>query len=163
MLSVRKVLLTGICLVALSLQAEEAPVVSVQRLTYDTAQTIAQAALMECRRQGAQVTVTIVDKNGLVQVVARDTLAPPVSIRISREKAYTAANFSAATSDMKDRASSPIGAVEGVTMSAGGVLIEAAGTIFGAVGVSGAPSGEMDAACAIAGVEAVSDDLEMMD
>lgn len=150
-------------LVPFAVPADESPVISVKRLTYDAAQSVAQAALEECRRQGVQVTVTVVDKNGLVQVVARDTLAPPVSIPISREKAFTAANFSASTADMTDRAGSPIGAVEGVTMSAGGELIEAAGVIFGAVGVSGAPSGETDADCARAGIAAISDDLEMMD
>ena len=46
-------------------------------------------------------------------------------------------------------------------MSAGGVPIQAGGRMLGGVGVSGAPSGETDEACAEAGVEAVIDDLEM--
>ena len=72
-----------------------------------------------------------------------------------------AANFQAATSELGNLASGPIGRVDGLTMSAGGVTIEAGGTVFGAVGVSGAPSGETDAACARAGIEAVKDDLDM--
>ena len=55
-----------------------------------------------------------------------------------------------------------VGAVE-FLQGGVGVLIEAGGTIYGAVGVSGAPSGETDEACAKAGVGAVIDDLEMAD
>ncbi|HBR96807.1 MAG TPA: adenosylcobalamin biosynthesis, GlcG-related protein [Gammaproteobacteria bacterium] len=144
-------------------QAEDRPVVAVQRLTLESVQSVLSAAIEECRKQGTQVTVTVVDKNGTVQGVARDTLAPPVSLGISREKAYTAANFSVATSELGDLAKSPIGAVDNVTMSAGGIVIEAGGVIYGGVGVSGAPSGQIDEDCARAGLAAISDDLEMME
>ena len=49
----------------------------------------------------------------------------------------------------------------GIIMSAGGVPIQVGGSLVGAVGVSGAPSGETDEQCAQAGVDAVLDDLEM--
>ncbi|MCB1754244.1 MAG: heme-binding protein [Gammaproteobacteria bacterium] len=155
------IIVAGIFLAGMAI-AEESPVVAVKRLTLDAAQGVAQATVEECRKQGVQVTATVVDKNGTVQAVLRDTLAPPISLQISKEKAYTAANFSVATSQLTDLSASPIGAVDGLTMSAGGVLIEAGGTIYGAVGVSGAPSGETDEACAMAGVQAVVEDLEMM-
>ncbi len=63
--------------------------------------------MLDCRKKGFQATATVVDKNGNTQAVVRDTLAPPVSIRISREKAYTAVNFSADTSTMTTRARIP--------------------------------------------------------
>ncbi len=46
-------------------------------------------------------------------------------------------------------------------MLGGGVPIEAGGSIVGGVGISGAPSGEADDACARAGIEAVTADLEL--
>jgi uncharacterized protein GlcG (DUF336 family) len=46
-------------------------------------------------------------------------------------------------------------------MSAGGLPIQVGGSLLGGVGVSGAPSGETDQACAQAGVDAVAVDLEM--
>ena len=46
-------------------------------------------------------------------------------------------------------------------MAAGGLPIEVGGSLIGGVGVSGAPSGEVDEECAQAGVDAVLDDLEM--
>ncbi len=142
---------------------DEKLTIAVQRLSGDSALKVAQAAMMECRKQGYQITATVVDKNGIVQAVARDTLAPPVSIGISRDKAYTAVNFSADTSTMTSRQNTPVGSIDGVLMSAGGVNINVAGTIYGAVGVSGAPSGETDEACAKAGVKAIAEDLEMAD
>jgi uncharacterized protein GlcG (DUF336 family) len=46
-----------------------------------------------------------------------------------------------------------------VIAAGGGVPIDEAGTLFGAIGVSGGPGGEADESCALAGVKAVSDDL----
>jgi len=142
---------------------DEKLTVSIQRLSGDAALIVAQAAMLECRKQGYQITATVVDKSGNTQAVARDTLAPPVSIRISREKAYTAVNFSADTSAMASRQNTPVGSIDGVLMSAGGVNINIGGTIYGAVGVSGAPSGETDEACAKAGIAAIAEELEMAD
>ena len=42
----------------------------------------------------------------------------------------------------------------------GGVIVEAKGSLVGAVGVSGAPGGDADDACAKAGIEAVRDKLD---
>ncbi len=140
---------------------EDSPYFSIKRMTMETANAVALAAVLECREQGVQASATVVDKNGIVQAVVRDTLAPPISLTVSRLKAYTAANFSVATSGLQRQANSALANVPGLMMGAGGVLIEAGGTIYGAVGVSGAPSGQTDEACANAGVEAVIDDLEM--
>ena len=43
----------------------------------------------------------------------------------------------------------------------GGLLIQASGSIVGAIGVSGAPNGDMDDACAKAGINAIIDALEL--
>lgn len=142
---------------------ESSPTLSVKRLTMESAAAVAKGAIAECRKQGIQATVTVVDKNGIVQAVLRDTLAPPVSLNISRMKAYTAANFSVNTSAMDKQANSPIGRIDGLVMSAGGMVINIGGVIYGGVGVSGAPSGVTDEACAQAGINAIADDLEMAD
>ena len=141
--------------------AEEAMVVSVKRLSLDTAQKIAQATIAACREQGIQIAATVVDRDGVVQAQLRDTIAAPITVPISYKKAFTAANFNADTSAMAARADTPIGRQEFLVMSAGGVVIQSGGSLLGAVGVSGAPEGEADEACARAGVDAVQDDLEM--
>ncbi|MDH3693874.1 MAG: heme-binding protein, partial [Gammaproteobacteria bacterium] len=134
--------------------ADDAPLTTqIQRLTMDTALTVAQATIDKCRGEGVNVAVTVVDRGGDVQIVLRDTLAMDLTLEISRQKAYTAMSFNTPTSQLVDRFTSPfsVGKVQGVLMSAGGVPINAGGTIIGGIGVSGAPSGETDELCAQAG------------
>ena len=141
--------------------AEDPSMVSTKRLSLATAVKIAQAAIAECTKQGIQIGVTVVDREGIVQVTMRDTIAAQITVPISKGKAFTAANFNAATSALVDRADSAVGRFPGHVMSAGAVPIQVGGSLVGAVGVSGAPSGETDEVCAQAGVDAVLDDLEM--
>ncbi len=126
-----------------------------------TALTIAQAAIEECTKKGIQIGVTVVDRDGTVQVTLRDTIAAPITLMFSKGKAYTAVNFNSATSALTERANTAIGYAPGMVMAAGGLPIEVGGKLVGAVGVSGSPSGEVDEQCAQAGVDAVLDDLEM--
>jgi uncharacterized protein GlcG (DUF336 family) len=42
----------------------------------------------------------------------------------------------------------------------GGLMIEAGGSLLGAIGVSGAPGGKEDDVCAAAGIDAIRDDIE---
>ncbi len=144
------------------LPAEEAsPTVNLKRLSLETAHKVALGAIEACRKQGIQIGVTVVDREGNVQVSLRDTIAAQITVPISRMKAFTAANFNAATSAMSERANTPIGNIDGLLMAAGGLPIQAGGQLLGAVGVSGAPSGETDEGCAQAGLDQVLDDLEM--
>ncbi len=142
---------------------EASPTVNLKRLSLETANKVALGAIEACRKEGIQIGVTVVDRDGTVQVVMRDTIAAQITGSISRQKAFTAANFNAATSALgqSGRADSPIGRIDGLVMSAGGLPIQAGGQLLGAVGVSGAPAGETDERCAQAGIDKVIDDLEM--
>jgi uncharacterized protein GlcG (DUF336 family) len=144
--------------------AEDQPLlINIKRMSMETALRIAQAAIKECRKQGVQVAVTVIDRGGHAQAVLRDVLAPDVTLTISKQKAYTAMAFNATTSSLEGRFKSPfsVGKVEGLVMSPGGVPIQVGGTLLGGVGVSGAPSGEVDEKCAKAGVDDVAGDLEL--
>lgn len=141
--------------------AEDPMMVSVKRLSLETAQRIAQGAIDACREKGIQIGVTVVDRDGVIQTQLRDTIAAPITIPISFKKAYTAVNFNADTSALGERADTPIGRLDFLVMSAGGAVVQVGGALVGGVGVSGAPSGDTDEECAKAGVAAVQDDLEM--
>ena len=155
------------CLLAAALSttapvmAEDSPMVSVKRLSMNTALSIAQGAIEACGKKGIQIGVAVVDRDGELQVHLRDTIAAPITLPISLQKAFTAVNFNAATSALGSRADSPIGRIDGLVMSAGGLPVQVGGSLVGGVGVSGAPSGETDEECAQAGVDTVMDDLEM--
>jgi uncharacterized protein GlcG (DUF336 family) len=127
----------------------------------DSALVIAQGAVSECRKQGIQIGVVVMDRGGRTQVALRDTVAADITLRIAEQKAYAALSFNVPTSDLGARADSPLGRLDGLMMLPGGLPIQAGGKIYGAVGVSGAPSGKVDEDCAKAGVQAVIDDLEM--
>jgi uncharacterized protein GlcG (DUF336 family) len=145
--------------------ADDSPLISIKRLSMETALQIAQAAIAQCRKEGVQIAVTVIDRGGHPQVVLRDVLAMDLTLTVSRQKAYSALSFNSATSGLEKRFTTmyAVPKIDGLVMSAGGVPITAGGSILGAVGVSGAPSGKTDEKCAKAGVEAVSADLEMAD
>ena len=155
--------LAALPFVAPSAMAEEQVIVNVKRLSLDTATQLAQAAIAKCREEGVQVAVTVVDRSGNTQVVLRDVLAMTLTLEISQKKAYTALSFNAATSGLEGRfeGNYAVPKVGSLIISAGGLPITAAGALLGGVGVSGAPSGITDEACAQAGIDAVMEDLEM--
>lgn len=154
----------GLAGLAVTAQAEEQPVlVPIQRLSLDMALKAGQAAIAQCRKEGVQVAVTIVDRGGHPQVVLRDVLAMDLTLTISRDKAYTAMSFNSPTLALEKRLeqANSIGKVQGVIAAAGGLPITAGGTLIGGIGVSGAPSGLTDEKCAQAGLNAINADLEM--
>ncbi len=136
--------------------------VNIKRMSLDTALTAAQASIAACRKEGAQITVTIIDRGGHPQVVLRDVLAMDISVLVSRDKAYTAMSFNASTGSLSGRFKGAynVPKIRGLLIARGGLPITAAGTTFGGIGVSGA-SGEIDEKCAQAGLDAILDDLEM--
>lgn len=144
-------------------QAEEPLMLPIQRLAMNMAVKAAQASIAACRKQGLSVAVTIIDRGGHTQVALRDTLAMPITVPISKQKAYAALNFNSPTSVLEKRFTTPYGPakIDGLITSAGGLPITAGSTILGGIGVSGAPSGKTDEACAAAGLKAITDDLEM--
>lgn len=154
--------LFGIILCSVA-QAAEPLTVNVKRLSLDTALKIARAAIAECRKQGVQVAVTVVDRGGHVQAVLRDTLAMDITVPISKQKAHTAMAFNMPLSQLSGRfkGAYEVPKLKGLLVSAGGIPINIGGSILGGIGVSGSPSGITDEKCATAGLDAVKTDLEM--
>lgn len=148
---------------ATAARAAAPPLITIKRLSLETALKLAQAAITQCRKDGIEAAVTVIDRGGNPQVVLRDVLAPDLTLTVSREKAYTAMSFNSPTSAMERRFTAPfsVGKVAGLVFSAGGLPITAGGSLIGGVGVSGAPSGAQDERCARAGLDAVRTELEM--
>jgi len=138
---------------------------AVRLLTPETALKAAQAALSKCRADGFQVAVAVVDRGGIVQVLLRDRFAGPHTPDMATSKAWTAVSFRTNTTAMaaETQAGKPMSGVRnrpGVAAVGGGRIIEAAGALLGGIGVSGAPGGERDDACADAGIAAIRDAIE---
>jgi uncharacterized protein GlcG (DUF336 family) len=154
--------------VALSLvapvRAQDA-LVTYKSLSPELALDLARAALGECRKRGYQTAVAVVDRFGVSQVMLRDRFAGAHTPATAAGKAWTAASFRTNTTDLValTQPGMPQAAVRnlpGVVVLGGGLVIEAGGSLVGAVGVSGAPGGDADDACAKAGIDAVRDRLD---
>ena len=146
-------------------RAEEEGLVTFKMLTLDTALELAQLTLEECRNGGYQIAVAVVDRFGNTQVILRDRFAGVHTTETARRKAWTAVSFRTDTVELSKltRAGEPLSSIRFVTnalMGGGGVVVESAGSIVAGVGVSGAPGGELDDACARVGIEGILDKLE---
>ena len=140
-------------------------VVTEKALSLDLARAIAQGALEKCRADGYHVSVTVLDRDGLVKAAFRDDGSGPHTIVTSRRKAFTAVTFRQPSADwakrvLTDPAVAGLKDTEGTIALGGGVPIKAGDQVIGAIGVSGAPGGEKDEACANAGVQKVADKLK---
>ena len=164
---IRRVLaLAGLALASAASAQPAAGTFAIRVLTPEAALKATQAALQECRRQGYQVAVAVVDRSGLAQAMIRDRFAGAHTPETATNKAWTAVSFRAATSELAraTQAGQPASGIRHLPRFVGvggGMLIEAGGSIVGAIGVSGAPTGDADDACAKAGIAAIRDELEL--
>lgn len=140
-------------------------VVTYKSLSPELAFDLARASLANCRTRGYQVAVAVVDRFGVTQVILRDRFAGPHTLSTASGKAWTAVTFRTSTAEL-NALSQPgmmqagIRQLPGTVILGGGLTIEAAGSLVGAVGVSGAPGGDADEACAKAGIDAIRDKLD---
>jgi uncharacterized protein GlcG (DUF336 family) len=138
---------------------------SVRLLTPEAALKAATSALEACRQQGYQVAVAVADRAGITQVLLRDRFAGPHTVETAMNKAWTAITFRQDTlafdiATVREPRAAGARSLPRIVAVGGGVLIEAAGSILGAVAVSGAPGGEADDHCAKAGLASIRDDIE---
>ncbi len=138
---------------------------AVKSLTPETALTAARAALEQCRKDGYQVAVAVVDRAGITQVFLRDRFAGPHTVDVAVNKAWTAISFRQPTGTFaaETQPGKPMSALRNhprVLAAGGGLLIEGGGSLFGGIGVSGGPGGDADDACAKAGLKAIADAVE---
>jgi uncharacterized protein GlcG (DUF336 family) len=140
-------------------------VISEKALSLDLAEAIALGALAKCRADGNHVSVTVLDRDGLVKMAFRDDLAGPHTIVTSRRKAFTSVTFKQPSAQwahrvLSDPALAGLKDTAGTIALGGGVPIKAGNEVIGAVGVSGSPGGDKDEACANAGIAGVADKLK---
>jgi uncharacterized protein GlcG (DUF336 family) len=149
---------------ALPCRAEDA-IVTYKSLAPDIAFDLARAALQQCRKDGFQVAVVVIDRFGRPLVMLRDRFAGLAAPQVATRKAWTAVNYTRNTSDLAQafkagELSPALANIPKTMFAAGGLVIEAGGSLLGGVGVAGAPGGDKDEACAKAGLASVQDKLE---
>jgi uncharacterized protein GlcG (DUF336 family) len=161
----RLALMAGLCAsLTLSSAVAQEVLVTFRSLAPDVALTMARASLERCREDGFQVSVAVVDRFGVAQVVLRDRFAGPHTPDTATRLAWTAVSFREDTLALASATDSPqAGArhIDNVLMIGGGIPVTAAGSIVAGIGISGTPSGDANHACAQAGIDAVAASLEL--
>lgn len=136
-----------------------------KNISLELANQIASAAVAACQSNGYNVTAAVVDRAGLLRALERADNAGPHTIEAARAKAFTSASAKSNTLAMMENAQkNPAAAnlvhIPGFLLLGGGVPVRAGNDVIGAVGVGGAPGGNLDEACATAALERVKDQLK---
>jgi uncharacterized protein GlcG (DUF336 family) len=120
-----------------------------------------QAALETCKKDGYRVSVSVVDREGVLRALGRADGAGPHTVDSSRKKAYTAASLRRPTSELADLIAKvptlqALRDINGeVLILGGGLPVEIGGEVVGGIGVGGAPGTHLDDACAQGGLDAI--------
>jgi uncharacterized protein GlcG (DUF336 family) len=156
--------LAGIGLACALVVPASAQLLARKDLSSGMAMTIAQTASETCQKQGYRVSVHVVGRLGEVLVALRGDNAPPHTMENSQRKAYTARTFRVPSGEFAKRIATttnpPQIQLTGVVAAQGALPIMVGEEVIGAVGVSGAPGGDKDEACAKAGIDKVADLLK---
>jgi uncharacterized protein GlcG (DUF336 family) len=141
-------------------------VIKVRFMGSDMAADIARGAVHACRDKGYQVSAVVLDRAGDAMATQRDTFAKRHTVEIAARKAGLAIMSGVSSGEMRaNRADiqAELNHMDGLIVMDGGLPIRAVGSLIGAVGVSGAPGGDIDAACAQAGIDSVQDRIDFAD
>jgi uncharacterized protein GlcG (DUF336 family) len=156
-------LLLFLCLIGTSAFAAQPDIVPVKQISLELARDIAMKAVEACRVSGYNVSAVVLDRAGNTQAVLRDTLSSPYTVEIAERKAGASIMSGISSGEFRNvRADirAELNQIHGLILIEGGLPIRAAGSLIGAVGVSGAPSSDGDAACAAKALESVQERLE---
>jgi uncharacterized protein GlcG (DUF336 family) len=162
----RHILLSTLAALGLSVPvfgaADEPPYVNLRSLTAPMATQLALAAYEDCTAKGHHVAVAVVGRDGRLLALVRSPLSGVHTLKVSEGKAFTAATFKASTMNLMGR--DFMRDIPGALIWGGGLPINIGGHFYGGVGVAGAPEeetpGDVDDACAAAGIEAVAEAIE---
>jgi uncharacterized protein GlcG (DUF336 family) len=159
----KKLLMLSLIAVALPTLAAQPDMLPVKQIGMELARDIASHAIEACRKQGYNVSAVVLDRAGNVQAALRDTLATCHTLEIAERKAGMAVMSGSDTGEFRDARADirpELNHINGLIVMDGAVPIRAAGNLLGAIGVSGAPGGDKDKACAVAALKTVEERLE---
>jgi uncharacterized protein GlcG (DUF336 family) len=152
---------SGAAAPAVAAPAAATPIPSAKFLPLALAQRAASVALNNCTKRGFAVSVTVVGNDGINIVQLRGDGSTGATVDVSKGKAFASAGFKSPTSGLDQAAKSDPGllTVPNFVLLAGGLPISSNGAPLGGIGVSGTPSGQIDEACAQAGLDAIAGSL----
>ena len=151
-------------LAALSAGSANAQLLAHKDISLAMAVTMARTAIDTCKGQGYNVSVHVLGRNGELILGLRNGLAGPATFENSMKKAYTARTFRRPSGEfaasVKGNPTAGALFLTNIVPAQGALPIVVDGDTIGAIGVSGAPGGDKDEACAKAGIEKVAAELK---
>src|SRR5260370_38257368 len=142
--------------------ADAQTVLSERNISLNAAIEAATASLERCRADGYKVTITVLNRHARTAVVLSDDGANPHTIENSMRKAYTAFTTRSPSGEMSKRPPALLTGLlllDKLTIIEGGLPIFAGKELVGSIGISGAPAGDKDAACAKVGLDNIAKEL----
>ena len=136
-----------------------------KNISLELANQIAAASVAACAANGYNVAATVVDRAGVVKAVQRADNAGPHTLGASQQKAFTSASAKNTTlaimeGAQKNPAAANLVNIPGYLLLGGGVPVKVGNEVIGAVGVGGAPGGNLDEQCALAAIDKVKEQLK---
>ena len=136
-----------------------------RNISLATATELAQEGVAACSAKGYNVSVAVVDRAGLLRALLRADAAGPHTVGAAQAKAFTSASSRSPTSAIAKTVQENPGAagvadIPGYLVLAGGVPIKNGDETIGAIGIGGAPGGNLDEECAVAALDKVKDKLK---
>ena len=136
-----------------------------KNMSLELANQIASASVAACAANGYAVTATVVDRAGTVRAVQRADNAGPHTLGVSQAKAFTSASAKNTTLAMmegsqKNPAAANLVYIPGYLLLGGGVPVKVGNEVIGAVGIGGAPGGNLDEQCAMVALDKVKELLK---
>ena len=136
-----------------------------KNMSLELANQITSASVAACAANGYAVAATVVDRAGTVRAVQRADNAGPHTLGASQAKAFTSASAKNTTLAMmegsqKNSAAANLVYIPGYLLLGGGVPVKVGTEVIGAIGVGGAPGGNLDEQCAMAALDKVKDQLK---
>jgi uncharacterized protein GlcG (DUF336 family) len=155
----------GLVLVsALAGTAANAQLITHKDISLAMATTMVQTAIDTCKGNGYNVSVHVLGRDGQVIIGVRNDLAGAATMENSMKKAYTARTFRIPSGKFAENVKgNPVAGalfLNNIVAAQGALPIVVDGDTIGAIGVSGAPGGDKDEACAKAAIDKVSADLK---
>ena len=152
-----KIILAGVILTSAGYSAD---VNTQKNIGLSVANQITAAAVASCAAKGYNVTATVVDRAGLIVNVLRADNAGPHTLDSAFRKAFTSASMKIPSAVLDKNSKNPESAnVKDINLLLalpGGLPIKVGAETIGAVGVGGAPSGNIDEDCAKDGLTKVA-------
>ncbi len=156
----------GLVLTLLSANIYAVDVFNQKNIGLDVANHIAKSSIEHCRKKGYQVASVVVDRSGNLRAAMRDDLAARQTLEIAQRKAnmvimagIASGAFRGSRGDIRQE----LNHIDGLIVMQGGVPIRSGGALIGAIGISGAPGGNIDESCAVEALAKVQERLDFAD